>query len=68
VILALLDAGVPLENLTNDDLMDVIDCATTVDVLERMLARNVDVGTLRDSSGGTACHRVSQYRDGSMLA
>jgi ankyrin repeat protein len=53
----LLDAGAPLDALTNDDLMNLLTNPTSVGVLKRLLVRNVDASALRDSSGSTLCHR-----------
>jgi ankyrin repeat protein len=58
MLLYLLDAGASLVNLSPANLVDLVAISRSVDVLARLLARNVDVSALRDSSGGTLCHRV----------
>jgi ankyrin repeat protein len=56
--LLLLDAGAPIDNLTHDDLMNLVNQSRSIAVLNRLLARQVDVSALRDNFGNTLCHRV----------
>lgn len=57
MLVLLLDAGVPIDNLLQDDLMCLASNAG-VPVLERLLARNVDVAALRDVNDNSVFHRV----------
>jgi ankyrin repeat protein len=50
----LLDAGASLDGLSPNAL--VLAAAKSVALLTRLLARNVNVGTLRDTYGRNACH------------
>jgi ankyrin repeat protein len=47
IVLLLLDADAPLDNLTNDELMNLVAAQSSVAVLKRLLARNVDVCALK---------------------
>jgi ankyrin repeat protein len=51
----LLDAGAPLDGLSNDDLMTLVK---SVAVLNRLLARGVNFTTMRDDDGRNLCHHV----------
>jgi hypothetical protein len=51
----LLDAGAPLDGLSNDELIKLV---RSVAVFNRLLARDVNVTTMRDDSGSTLCHHV----------
>lgn len=51
----LLDAGAPLDNLTDENLIDLV---RSVAVLHRLLARNVNVSALRGFKKTTLCHGV----------
>jgi ankyrin repeat protein len=64
VLVLLLDAGAPLDKLTNYDLMNLVATPSSVAVLKRLLARNVNVSALKDIFGRTLCHHVLQaHRD-----
>lgn len=54
----LLDAGAPLDFLTDGELIDLVANTFSVRVLKCLLARNVDVSALRDSDGRSLCHVV----------
>jgi ankyrin repeat protein len=54
----LLDAGAPLDFLTDGELIDLVANTLSVRVLKSLLARNVDVSALRDSNGRSLCHVV----------
>jgi ankyrin repeat protein len=56
--LLLLDAGAPLNSLTHHDLMNLVASPKSIDVLERLLRRGVDVSALRDIDSNSLCHRV----------
>jgi ankyrin repeat protein len=51
----LLEAGVPFNSMTDDELMSLV---TNVDVLKALLSRNVNVKALRDKFRGSLCHRI----------
>jgi ankyrin repeat protein len=54
----LLDAGAPLDHVSTFNLMKLV---TSIAVFNRMMARNVDIATMRDDFGRTLCHHVAQY-------
>lgn len=55
----LIDAGAPIDELSRTDLFDLVAMSRkSVAVLERLLARDVNVGLLRDDYGNTVLHRV----------
>jgi ankyrin repeat protein len=56
IAIILLDAGVSLENLEHNGLMELMARTRSIPLLKRLLARNVDVSALRDPSGGTILH------------
>jgi ankyrin repeat protein len=55
ILLLLLDAGAPLDDVT-DDLIYI--AASSVALLNRLLARNVNVSALKNRHGDTLCHQV----------
>jgi ankyrin repeat protein len=60
VVICLLDAGAPLNDLSDWELMNLCTQPNSVAVLKRLVARNVDVGSLRESGRRTLCHRVAR--------
>jgi ankyrin repeat protein len=52
----LLDAGAPLDGLSNGELMGLVK---SVAVFNRLMARGVNFTTLRDEYGATLCHYVA---------
>jgi ankyrin repeat protein len=55
----LIDAGAPIDELSRADLFDLVAMSSkSVALLERLLARGVNVGLLRDDTGNTILHRV----------
>jgi ankyrin repeat protein len=56
-VLLLLDAGAPLDVLSNGELMGLVK---TVAVFNRLRARDVNFTTMRDESGRTLCHHVAR--------
>jgi ankyrin repeat protein len=58
IFLLLLDAGAPFGNLTSDFVMNLVAAPSSVAVLKRLLARNVNVCALKGVFGRTLCHRV----------
>jgi ankyrin repeat protein len=58
IFLLLLDAGAPVDSLTNDELMKLVSASSSVAVLKRLLARNVNVSALKGKFGHTLCHQV----------
>lgn len=60
--LLLLDNNAPIDQLTVNDLMRLVSSPTDIDrsvaLLGRLLARNVNVGALRDIDGRSICHHV----------
>jgi ankyrin repeat protein len=58
--LALLDAGASIDNLTPDQLIDL--AATSVAVLNRLLALNVNVAALRSKNNRTVIHELNTRR------
>jgi ankyrin repeat protein len=58
IAIVLLDAGAPVDNLSPDDLIDVVVHSNSVQVLARLLALNVDVSALRDIEGNSLCHNA----------
>jgi ankyrin repeat protein len=56
-VLLLLDAGAPLDGLTNGDLMALVK---SVAVFNRLLARGVNLTAMRDDDGATLCHYVAR--------
>jgi ankyrin repeat protein len=53
----LLDAGAPIDRLSNGDLMTMVKC---VAVFDRLVARGVNFTAMRDESGATLCHHVAR--------
>jgi ankyrin repeat protein len=53
----LLDAGAPIDGLSNDHLMSLVK---SVAVFNRLLARGVNFRTLRDNFGCSLCHYVAR--------
>jgi ankyrin repeat protein len=58
ITLLLLDADAPLDNLTNDELMNLVAAQSSLAVLKRLLALNVNVSALKGMFDRTLCHRV----------
>jgi ankyrin len=60
--LLLLDNNAPIDQVNVDDLMRLVSSSTDVDrsvaLIGRLLARNVNVGALRDIDGRSVCHHV----------
>jgi hypothetical protein len=54
----LLDAGAPVDHLPQEVFMDLVTWSRSVAVLTRLLARGVDVRSLRDSIGNSICHKL----------
>lgn len=54
----LLDAGAPLDHVTDENLLDLVAQSKSVAVLKRLLARNANFSALRDSHGLSLFHRV----------
>jgi ankyrin repeat protein len=52
----LLEAGAPLDGLSNDRLMRLVKSGA---VLKRLLARGVNFTAMRDDDGATLCHHVA---------
>lgn len=63
IILFLLDAGASVENLTGECLINLVTRSKSVAVLRRLLARQIDVGALRDNAGNTICESISNFAD-----
>jgi ankyrin repeat protein len=59
-ILLLLDAGAPLDNVTN---AYVLQSVKSVAVFNRLVARNFDLIAMQDECGGMLCHFVARYVD-----
>jgi ankyrin repeat protein len=51
----LLDAGAPLDSLSTRDLMKLVK---SVPAFKRLLARAINLTTMRDEDGATLCHHV----------
>jgi ankyrin repeat protein len=58
IFLSLLDAGAPVDNLTNEELMHLVAAQASVAVLKKLLARNVNVSALKNRYGDSLCHHV----------
>jgi ankyrin repeat protein len=56
--LFLLDNGASIHSLWHDDLIALLACSRSNDVLQRVLARNVNVCALRDERGNNIFHRA----------
>jgi ankyrin repeat protein len=56
----LLDAGAPLDRLSNDLLLMSMLLVNSVAVFNRLLARGVNFTTMRDERGATLCHYVAR--------
>jgi ankyrin repeat protein len=52
----LLDAGAPIDGLSNGELMSLVNGAAA---FNRLLARGVDFTAMRDEHGATLCHHVA---------
>jgi ankyrin repeat protein len=55
IIILLLDAGAPLDGLSNGDLMALVK---SVAVFDRLVARGVNFTAMRDICGATLCHHL----------
>jgi hypothetical protein len=53
----LLDAGAPLDGLSNGELMELVK---SVAVFNRLMARGVNFTAMRDDDGATLCHHVAR--------
>jgi ankyrin repeat protein len=53
----LLDAGAPLDGLSNGELMRLVK---SVAVFDRLMARGVNFTAMRDENGATLCHHVAR--------
>jgi ankyrin repeat protein len=58
ISMLLLDAGAPIDNLKPDELMSLVSISSSVAVLKRLLALQVDFGAMRDVHGRSLCHQV----------
>jgi hypothetical protein len=56
-VILLLDAGAPLDGLSNYQLMALVE---SVAVFNRLVARGVNFTAMRDESGATLCHYVAR--------
>jgi ankyrin repeat protein len=56
-VVLLLDAGAPLDGLSNGDLMNLVK---SVAVFNRFVARGINFTTMRDIFGATLCHHVAR--------
>jgi ankyrin repeat protein len=56
-VLLLLDAGAPLDGLSNGELMGVVK---SVALFDRLMARGVNLTAMRDECGATLCHYMSR--------
>jgi ankyrin repeat protein len=56
-VIFLLDAGAPIDRLSNADLMDLVK---SVAVFDRLMARGVNFTAMRDEVGATLCHHVAR--------
>jgi ankyrin repeat protein len=54
----LLDAGAPLDGLSNGKLMSLVE-SVAVSVLDRLIDRGINLTTMRDEYGATLCHYVA---------
>jgi ankyrin len=61
LVVALLNAGVPLNAASQDFLTNL--ATHSVGAIEAMLARNVNIRSLRDRLGRTPCHVASSHSD-----
>jgi ankyrin repeat protein len=58
IMISLLDNGAPIDDLTAADLFGLVAKSKSFAVLERLLARNANVGMLRDVADRSLCHHV----------
>jgi ankyrin repeat protein len=58
IAILLLDSGATLEGLSHENLIELLVHTSSVGVLARLLARNVNVSALRDRIGRSVCHLV----------
>jgi ankyrin repeat protein len=58
-VILLLDAGAPLDGLSNDNGL-LMALVKSVAVFDRLMARGVNFTTMRDESGRTLCHHVAR--------
>jgi hypothetical protein len=56
-VILLLDAGAPIDGLSNGDLMELVK---SVAVFNRLVARGVNFTAMRDERGATLCHHVAR--------
>jgi ankyrin repeat protein len=56
-VILLLDAGAPIDGLSNGDLMTLVK---SVAVFNRLVARGVNFTAMRDERGATLCHHVAR--------
>jgi hypothetical protein len=56
-VILLLDAGAPIDGLSNGDLMNLVK---SVAVFNRLVARGVNFTAMRDEYGATLCHHVAR--------
>lgn len=52
--ITLLDAGAPIDELSNDELLAL--ASSSASVVRRLVARNVDINAMRRNDGRTPCH------------
>jgi ankyrin repeat protein len=57
-VILLLDAGAPIDGLSNRVVMDLVK---SVAVFNRLVARGVNFTAMRDERGATLCHYVARY-------
>jgi hypothetical protein len=55
-VILLLDAGAPIDGLSNGNLMALVK---SVAVFNRLVARGVNFTAMRDERGATLCHHVA---------
>jgi ankyrin repeat protein len=55
-VILLLDAGAPIDGLSNGNLMNLVK---SVAVFNRLVARGVNFTAMRDEYGATLCHHVA---------
>jgi ankyrin repeat protein len=58
ILFLLLDRGASIIGLTDDELIDLVAVPSSVGMLRRLLALNVNVGALKGVYGRTLCHHV----------
>lgn len=58
----LLCGGAPIDQLTPDNLLNLVALANSLDVLHRLLARNVNVVALRMQDGSSVLHALTTRR------